>query len=285
MFQIGEFSRIARISTRQLRHYDELGLFKPSQIHPETGYRYYSAAQLPQLNRILALKDLGLTLDQIARLLRSDVSTQELHGMLALKKAQIEQTLQDEMMRVRSIEERIWEIETNGVLSDEDVVLKNIPEQRFLSIRQVIPTIEDGFARMYEIHRLLPQRAGRSILGNFGLIFHSVGFETENIDVEMGFLLEQEFLDTIRLADGQYMTTRTVPAVETMATLARVGIYNDSVGHYGSLGTWIERHGYEITGAGWEVFLQPFIPGQENQAVIEIQLPVKPLSYDIIQGS
>ncbi len=277
MFLIGAFSRIARISTRQLRHYHELDLFKPTHTDPETGYRYYSASQLPQLNRILALKDIGFTLEQIMQVVKSDISAEELHGMLTLRKAQIEQTLREELSRVRSVEERIWEIETEGVLSDEDVVVKSIPEQKYLSTRQVMPTIKDGFQRMYEIHRLLPQRAERSILGNFGLLFHSEGFETENIDVEMGFLLEQDFMDEVRLSDDQIMTTRTVPAVETMVTLARVGIYNYSIGHYGALGTWIERHNYEIVGPCWEVFLKPFVPSKENEAVLEIQIPVKPI--------
>jgi DNA-binding transcriptional MerR regulator len=275
MFQIGEFSRIARISARQLRHYDDLGLFRPARIDRETGYRYYSAAQLPQLNRILALKDLGFTLDQIARLIEQELSAEELHGMLSLRKAQVEQTIRDELTRMRSIEERIWQIETEGVLSDEAVVLKSIPEQRFLSVRHVMPTIRDGFMRVYDIHRLLGQRAGGSVFGNFGLIFHSDGFETENIDVEMGFVLAQEFPETVALRDGSRLTVRTIPAVRTMATLARVGIYNDSVGHYGALGTWIERHDYEIAGPGWEVFLQPFVPGREDEAVIEIRLPVE----------
>lgn len=277
MFLIGAFSRVARISTRQLRHYDELDLFKPAHTDPETGYRYYSASQLPQLNRILALKDLGFTLEQIMQVVKSDISAEELHGMLTLRKAQIEQALREDLARVRSIEERIWEVETEGVLSDEDVVLKSIPRQKYLSTRQVMPTIQDGFQRMYEIHRLLPQQAGRSILGNFGLLFHSEGFETENIDVEMGFLLEQDFMDEVRLSDDRIMTTRTVPAVETMATLARVGIYNHSVGHYGALGTWIERHNYQIVGPCWEVFLKPFVPGKEDEAVLEIQIPVKPV--------
>jgi len=62
MFSIGEFSQVARVAPRQLRHYEELGLLKPERIDPETGYRFYSALQLPRLNRILALKDLGLSL-------------------------------------------------------------------------------------------------------------------------------------------------------------------------------------------------------------------------------
>lgn len=277
MFQIGEFSRIARISMRQLRHYDELGLFRPARIDAETGYRYYSAAQLPQLNRILALKDLGLSLDQIKRLLDTDVSAAEIHGMLTLKKAQVEQTLRDELARIRSIEERLWEIETEGVLNDESVVLKSVPEQKFLSVRRTVPDIPTGFALMQGIHRLLPGRAedGRSVIGSFGIVFHGESFETEAIDVEMGYLLTQPFFERFPLPDGGEMTTRTVPAVETMATLARVGIYNDVVGHYGALGTWIERHGYQMAGAGWEVFLEPYQPGKEDEAVIEIQIPVK----------
>lgn len=274
MFQIGEFSRIARISTRMLRHYDEIGLFKPQHIDAVTGYRYYSASQLPQLNRILAFKDLGLTLDQIMRLLDADISAEEIHGMLTLKKAQIEQNLREEITRVRSIEERLWEIESEGVLSDEAVVLKSIPEQYFLSIRQVVPTVQDGFKLIYEIHHLLPQRADANLLGNFAVIFHTPDFTMEDLDVEMGFLMEQSYVDSFNLPDGRQLTRRSVPAVESMATLARIGIYNNSVGHYGALGTWIEKHNYQIVGAGWEVFLQVFQPGKEDDAVLEIRIPV-----------
>lgn len=275
MFLIGDFSRIARISTRQLRHYDEIGLFQPAVIDPATGYRYYSASQLPQLNRILALKDLGLTLDQVARLMQDDISAEEIHGMLTLKKAQIEQNIRDEIAKVRGIEDRLWQIETEGVLNDETVILKSIPQKKFLSIRQVVPTIKDGFALLYEVHRLLPHRADSDLFGNFGVMFHTDGFDTEDIDVEIGFLVKQDPIGRFTLADGRELTLRTVPAVEHMATMVRVGIYNDSVGHYGALGTWIEKHDFELAGAGWELFVEPFQPGNEASAVIEIQLPIK----------
>src|SRR2546430_9584294 len=103
MFTIGEFSRIARVTPRQLRNYEALGLFKPERIDPETGYRFYSALQLPRLNRILALKELGLTLTQILRLLDENISAEEIRGMLTMRKAQIEQHLRDDLERVRSI--------------------------------------------------------------------------------------------------------------------------------------------------------------------------------------
>ena len=94
MFRIGEFSRIAQTPITQLRYYDEIGLFQPEHTDKFTGYRYYRAAQLPDLNRILAMKELGLTLEQIKRLVADDVSAEEIRGMLSLKKAQVEQELQ-----------------------------------------------------------------------------------------------------------------------------------------------------------------------------------------------
>lgn len=273
MFQIGEFSRIARVSTRQLRHYDELGLLKPVHIDPETGYRYYSALQLPRLNRILVLKDLGLTLDQIVRLMDADIAPAEIHGMLTMKKAQIEQTLRDELSRILSIEDRLQQLEDKGALSDEDVILKAVPAQQFLSIRQIVPSFREGFALMYELNHLLARHAGMSVLGNFGLMFHADGFDTENVDVEMGFLSMHNSLDKLTLSDGRAMTMRTVPAVETMATMVCVGIAHHIM-HYATLGTWIEKNNFQLAGPGWEIFLEPLQPGKEDQAVIEIQLPV-----------
>jgi DNA-binding transcriptional MerR regulator len=87
MFKIGEFSRLSRVSVRMLRHYDQLGLLKPSRTDNFTNYRYYSADQLPRLNRILALRDLGFSLEQIGNMLDEELSAEQLMGMLNLKRA------------------------------------------------------------------------------------------------------------------------------------------------------------------------------------------------------
>jgi DNA-binding transcriptional MerR regulator len=272
MFSIGEFSRIARVTPRQLRHYEGLGLFQPERIDPETGYRFYSALQLPRLNRILALKELGLTLTQILRLLDENISAEEIRGMLTLRKAQVEQTLRDELERVRSIEARLGQIEEQGELFD-DIVLKAMPARTFLSIRQIVPSKEEGFALMTEIQRVLPRLIGRSVIGQFALLFPSDSFEIENIDVEMGFLLDGDAPETVLLSDGRMMTTRTLPAVEIMATMVCVGIINHEL-CYGRLGTWMEHHHFQLGGPGWEVFIEPFNPAKPDQFVIEVQLPV-----------
>ena len=69
MFKIGDFSRLSFISVKTLRFYDEMSLLKPVKVDRFTGYRYYTADQSPQLNRILMLKDLGLSLEEIAKML------------------------------------------------------------------------------------------------------------------------------------------------------------------------------------------------------------------------
>ncbi len=66
MFKVGACARLSQVSVKALHYYDEIGLFKPVWTDPATGYRYYSMDQLPQLRQILSLKDVGLSLDQIA---------------------------------------------------------------------------------------------------------------------------------------------------------------------------------------------------------------------------
>lgn len=74
MFSIGEFARHGRISVRMLRHYDSIGLLRPAHVEAASGYRFYEAAQLSDLNRIVALKDLGFTLEQVRSILAERVS-------------------------------------------------------------------------------------------------------------------------------------------------------------------------------------------------------------------
>ena len=151
MFRIGEFSQIARVSGRLLRYYDSIGLLRPQRIDPETGYRYYSAGQLEQLNRILALKELGLSLDQVARMLDERISPAEIRGMLTLKKAELEQSLAAEAARLRHIESRLAQIEQQGSLGDYDVILKSAPASPFLALRATYARFEDVAAALQDI--------------------------------------------------------------------------------------------------------------------------------------
>ena len=91
MFKIREFAEIAQVPMSTLRYYGEIGIFKPVHVDSDTGYRYYSIDQLLQINRILALKDLGLELAQIVQFLDEEISAEALQGMLRLKQAKLQQ--------------------------------------------------------------------------------------------------------------------------------------------------------------------------------------------------
>ncbi|MFD0168092.1 MerR family transcriptional regulator [Streptomyces decoyicus] len=124
MFSIGDFAQYGRVSARMLRHYDAIGLLRPARTDPVSGYRYYEAAQLARLNRIIALKDLGFSLQQVGAILAEEVSVPELRGMLRLRRAELEASLAAAGARLAQVEARLRTIESEGRMSADDVVVK-----------------------------------------------------------------------------------------------------------------------------------------------------------------
>src|SRR5512137_2035035 len=141
MFRIGDFSQLGQVSIRTLRLYDELGLLKPAPIDKFTGYRYYTIEQLPRLNRILALKDLGLSLDQIGELIKRDLPAEQLRGMLMLKQAEIEQQMQAMQTQLRRVAARLNQIEREGKPPQYEVVIKAVEAETIVSCRRVVPDL------------------------------------------------------------------------------------------------------------------------------------------------
>ena len=272
MFRIGEFSKIAQVSGRLLRYYDEIGLLSPESTDPETGYRFYSARQLPRLNRILVLKELGLSLEQIARLLNQNTSTDEIRGMLTLRKAQIEQSVQEETARLRVVETRLEQIEASGQIQEPDVILKSAPAQQFLALRAVLPGMSAIQRLVRSIATIVPATVGHNSLGHIAVMIHSPMYDPDTLDVEVGYLLTGKAPGSVRLSEERMLTTRELPAIDTIATLAHLGSLNDTHRAYGELGTWIEQKNWWIAGNGREILMQ--LPDKDGEAVIEIQLPV-----------
>ena len=274
MFRIGEFSQIARVSGRLLRYYDSIGLLRPQRIDPETGYRYYSARQLQQLNRILALKELGLSLDQVARMLDERISAAEIRGMLALKKAELEQSLAAEAARLRHIESRLTQIEEQGSLGDYDVVLKSAPAVSILSTRAIYPRFDDAIAALREVSRAVRAQVAAAARENIIVVAHC-DFDDENLDLEIGVTLTRQINKPVRLPSGVQMAMAELPRSDNLATIVRGGPLYQSHLAFGKLGVWMEANGYRIAGPCREVFLDmPFqAPGQDDPTV-EIQFPV-----------
>jgi DNA-binding transcriptional MerR regulator len=281
MFRIGEFSKIAQVSGRLLRYYDEIGLLSPEHTDRQTGYRYYSARQLPQLNRILVLKELGLSLEQIMELKDQNLSAEAFRGMLSLRKAQIEQALQEEAARLRMVEARLEQIDTYGQVQEPDVVLKSVARQPFLALRETLPDMKAVRRLVQTMNSVVPAITGRSPLSYITIVTHTPMYNPAEFDLEIGFVATGKVPETVSLPNERVLTLRELPGVETMATLVYVGPVEHSHRGYGSLALALENAGYQIDGVGREVMMQLPIQGPDADAVVELQIPVKQVGSNL----
>ena len=277
MFKIGDFSKLAQVSVKTLRYYGELGLLKPAWIDRFTGYRYYTAEQLPPLNRILALKDLGFSLEQIQRLLQDDLQASELRGMMRLKQAELERQVQAEQARLERIEARLSQIEREGALPAYEVVLKSVPPLKVAGIRQVIP----GFRQLADMFDelgscLQSQNVALEANNPYLAVYYDAEYRERGVDVEVAALLPR------LLHKAPPLVVHELPGVETMACAIHQGGYDQIGEAYNALLTWVETNGYRAAGPNRDVYLQP--PGSEvgsASPVTEVQFPVqkKPASF------
>jgi len=268
MFRIGEFSRFSQVTVKTLRYYDELGLLKPAKVDRFTGYRYYSASQLPRLNRILALKDLGLSLDQIGQLLEGDLPPDQIRGMLRLKQVEIEEQLQEEQARLARVEWRLKQIEQEEAMPTQEVVLKKIPAQAVASVRDTVPISGIGqlFGEVFGYlgrHRVNP--AGPPVG-----VYYDEEFREEEVDIEIAVPVAGPVPAGDRVKPGE------LPGAEEMACIVHEGGYDTIGGSYGQLMAWVEANGYRMTGPVREVYLRGPESGDDPSIyVTEIQLPVE----------
>ncbi len=266
MIKIGDFSKISQVTVKTLRYYDEIGLLKPAQIDHYTGYRYYSFDQLPRLNRILALKDLGLSLEQITKALEKDLPAAELRGMLRLKQAEVQQRVREEQELLERVEARLKQIEQENAMTAYDIVIKKVDPLAVVSVRDIIPGYPQQGNLWNELGGFLASGRVRPN-GPCFTIYHA---DEPEIDAEVC-----EPVEAPVQAAGR-VKSYLLPAVETAASTIHHGPFLTIGDAYKALIKWIETNGYTITGPGREIYLNPNQNGSQNDSntVTEIQFPV-----------
>lgn len=264
--KIGDFARVGQVTVQTLRHYDELGLLKPAVVDVGSGYRYYTMDQLPRLHRILALKDLGFSLEQIARLLEDDLPFAELRGMLRLKQNELRSQVQEGLDRLERLEARLHLIEQENRPLSYEVILKHVEPLRVASVRQIIPSYWDEGPLWAELCNKL-QKAGVTAGSPCLSLYHSGEPE---IDAEACAPIPLN----IKSIPG--LSIRTLPAVETMASTIHPGSFAGLANAYAELLKWIDAHGYKIVEPNREIYLR--LPEdysrQDQNAITELQVPV-----------
>lgn len=289
MLKIGDFSRLAHLTVKTLRHYAEMGLFKPAWTDRFTGYRYYSLDQLPRLNRILALKDLGFSLDQIGELLDENLSLDQMRGMLRQKQAELEAHLLAEKNRLEMVAARLQQIEQEGSLVGVEVVVKRIEPLPIVALREIAPSVErlPGF-----IHRMTGQlnrwleQANLHPAGPWLVLYPEPEYRERNIPVELGVVLPPDALRKALPANREGFDLRLLPAVEQMACLVHAGPLETLAQAHTGLYTWMDSHRFRPAGSPRELYLRdetrrpadPFtgaLPDSQAAQVIEVQIPVE----------
>lgn len=281
MFKIGEFSKLSRVSVRMLRHYDQLGLLKPVQTDSFTNYRYYTANQLPRLNRILALRDLGFSLEQIAQMLDEGLSSEQMLGMFKLKRAEIERQVQEDQMKISRLEARIHQLNRKEEAGMYDVILRSVGAELVASYRDVAVD-DDRITSMFvelETHvaRFEKARADKPPFS----VYYDAEYRETDIDAEVAVPL------AFAIPGTEIIQVREMPAIAKAACVVHSGGYATLYQAYNALLNWIEENNYRMLGPIREVYLRygaddlgfelppNHLAQNSDQYVTELQLAVE----------
>lgn len=273
MFKIGVFSRVSQVSVKMLRHYDDIGLLKPVFVDEWSGYRYYSLEQLSRLNRILAFKDLGFSLEQVAAMLNKNVRPEQIREMLRLRQAEARQRVHEEQARLNRVAARLRQIEMEGKMSNYEVVLKKIEPMLVAGLSEVVPEgqqVTPVYYRIFEeLFRYVNEQGidmtGRQLSVDTCL---DSGWKVNDaeVTVEAAIRLDRPYPKTGR------MKVHTLPPVETMACTIHHGDYDLLGQAYEALLCWTEANGYEVDGTNRHLYLQTGDAVAGN--ITEVQYPV-----------
>ncbi|GIE78293.1 MerR family transcriptional regulator [Actinoplanes philippinensis] len=268
MFTIGDFARHGRVSIRMLRHYDATGLLRPAHVDRFTGYRHYTAGQLARLNRIIALKDLGLTLQQVGEILDGTLDAGELRGMLRLRRAELEAAVAESAARLVRVEARLRAIEREGRMPTDDVVIKPIPAVRVAELTAVAdgyepehisPVIQPLYAELFQ--RL--EAAGVRPTGP-GVAYYE--------DAADGRITVHAAIQVAAGPGSGDFEVRDLPVIAEAATIVHHGSMDAVVPTGQALAEWIDANGYRAVGYAREINLE--CPENRDDWVTELQVAV-----------
>lgn len=263
---IGDFAQLARVSARVLRHYDRIGLLNPSHVDEATGYRFYDAAQLADVNRIVALRDLGFGLAEIGDLSATSMEPSELRAMLTLKQAQAKAEVEAAERRLRGIDSRIMQLEENE--SSIDLVRKTIPAMSVWTMPYQTKHLGEALDALSCMVKEMSEHMD-DLVPPYGLARWTADFDEEGFSMEFAVPLDPR-LEGAATRGG--FIEEVLPEVEVVSTV-RSPDSDDLHITNAAIGQWIERESSQIAGPVREVLLADPALGAPEQ-VVEVQVPI-----------
>lgn len=269
MLKIGEFSKLSRVSVRMLRHYDDIGLLKPVEIDPFTGYRYYEVDQLLVIGRITSLKDMGFRLSEIIKILDSYDDINVLETYLNTRREEVEAIHKETAYQMMLLDTAI-----NRLRKEEDmnynVSIKTIPERYAATVHTTIPHYEDEgmvwqvMCEETEHLNLVPDEpclVAASFLDD--------EFKEENVELIAWKTVKGNYPDT------EHVKFKTLPAVK-VASCTIKGSYDQMSNCYAAIISWVNENGFKCAGPMFNIYhVSPYETQNPDEFVTEVCYPVE----------
>jgi len=269
VFKIGEFSKLTQVSIRMLRYYDETGLLKPAEIDKFTSYRLYSSEQIPVLNKIIFLRDLGFNVSEISVALNG-WSNEYITNLLDNKHFEIQNSIKAEQNKLSKIELAKRDIQQEKIKTHYNVSIKAIPSYQVLSLRRVVSDYHAESALWQELldfaknHKI-------ALLGNDFSIYHDPDYKENDVDIEICSTVAQMGIDT------DAFTFRHTEPVPIMASTMVYGHFENIAGAYIGFAGWLEEHSqYQMGEHSRQIVHRgPWNEENPDKWLTEMQIPLE----------
>lgn len=273
MFRIGQLASIYNISGKTLRYYDELGLLRPKYVDESTGYRYYTADQIPVLNEIFLLKEMGLSLKEITYLMKEegDKNHTLLKSVLELKQLELSRQIWELTEKRETIELLKKKLDKNGEidLSSFQVGIKSIEKMQVASLKASISTYSAQEALWSELLDYLGKCKAKVGNERYTVYYDSV-YKGDEIQVEIFKRVLAPF------PESETIKCKVQEECREAAYLLHTGEHESVIDSYEAIFTWIEENNYEIIGNIREEFhMDDYMTDNPKEFVTEIQIPVR----------
>lgn len=237
MLKIGDFSKLTQVSVRMLRYYDNQGLLKPALIEPATGYRMYTAEQVPELQKIILLRDLNFGVGEIKDFLQNwskEYLIQHLHDKII----DTEELIVMEKKRIENIRSAITHIEADKFDQYYNVTIKPIPPYPVISLRRKVDNYFEEGKLWNELMEFVQQEHIEYDKGsqNNVAIYYDEEYLDSNVDIEVCLIVKR-----LGKSKGAF-TYQTLEPVAHMASMMVYGPYQNLAAAYCSFAEWIDKN-------------------------------------------
>jgi len=265
VYTIGEFSMITVLTVKALRHYHEIGLLVPGYVDPESGYRYYTQANIEKARAIRFLRDLTFSLEEIKEVLQDCRDDADAVDYLQKKRSAIE-TQVEKLKTISKDINHLIQVEREAAAmvkeSQFDIEEKKVGPIQIASIRWKGSYPETG-----KYIGQVGRKAGRKISGPPFNLYYDEEYKETDADVESCF--------PVRDGEGlKGVEVKTLPGGKCVS-LVHQGPYEQIGRSYAKVTDYIKDKRYKAATPSREIYLKGpgmIFKGNPKNYLTEIQV-------------